>query len=234
MARKPTPKALKAKATTLAGDTMSGTGAAETARSLARPCMRGTNVAERTCSVDGCERAASPKAGKGMCTMHYGRWRSTGDPGEVAPRLVRGLPPEVRFWPKVDKRGPDECWPWTGGTTGKKDYGRFYVRAGLAVVAHRFAYELLVGPIPPGLQLDHLCRVHRCVNPAHLEPVTNAENQRRGFGPPGMHARATHCKRGHEFTPENTYRRPSNPDVRECLTCLRERNRGYEKARRSA
>ena len=183
----------------------------------------------RVCTVAGC---GGKHEARGLCAMHYARWKKHGDPGGAEFRTTRHLTTNERFWMKVDIT--PGCWLWTGGTTGAKTYGRFYVGPGNATVAHRFAYELLVGPIPGGLQLDHLCRVPACVNPAHLEPVTNAENQRRGFGPPGLHFRATHCKRGHEFTPENTYRRPSKADVRECLTCLRERNARYERERRGA
>ena len=81
-----------------------------------------------------------------------------------------------RFWAKVNKT--ETCWLWMA-TTNPKGYGRF--RDGKAVSAHRWAYEQVAGPIPEGLQLDHLCRVRNCVNPAHLEPVTGAVNQKRGL-----------------------------------------------------
>lgn len=106
-----------------------------------------------------------------------------------------------RFWAKVDRRGPDECWPWVGKRN--EAYGRFMVD-GQFRPAHRVSYELLRGPIPAGLQIDHLCRNPRCVNPAHLEPVTQRENGLRGMSVPARNARKTHCKWGHEFTPENT------------------------------
>lgn len=87
---------------------------------------------------------------------------------------------EERFWAKVDRRDGGDCWPWLGTTTST-GYGLFGVpREDRTVGAHRYAYELVVGPIPTGLELDHLCRVRNCVNPAHLEPVTHAENLRRG------------------------------------------------------
>jgi hypothetical protein len=92
---------------------------------------------------------------------------------------------EMRFWSKVQKTAT--CWWWTGGKRGKYGgFGRYTPhhrqngQAGRQVMAHRFAYERLVGPIPEGLVLDHLCSNHLCVNPAHLEPVTVMENSRRG------------------------------------------------------
>jgi hypothetical protein len=84
---------------------------------------------------------------------------------------------EERFWAKVNKT--ETCWLWTGAKH-EKGYGLLKV-AGQMHRAHRFVYELLVGPIPEGLSLDHLCRVRNCVNPNHLEPVTTGENIRRGL-----------------------------------------------------
>lgn len=115
---------------------------------------------------------------------------------------------EARFWSKVevDESG---CWRWTGARA--HGYGRFWAgrrsAAGhpSAEMAHRFAYELLVGQIPDGLEIDHLCRNRACVNPAHLEPVTRLINQRRGNAPMQAQRKQTHCKRGHAFDDENTY-----------------------------
>lgn len=91
---------------------------------------------------------------------------------------------------------PDGCWIWTASL--RVGYGQ--VRDGLRVRgAHVVVFELLVGPIAPRLQLDHLCRVRRCVNPAHLEQVTQAENIRRGDAPAARLARRTECLRGHPF-----------------------------------
>lgn len=84
---------------------------------------------------------------------------------------------------------------------------------------HRVVYEALVGPIPDGMVIDHLCRQPSCVNPAHLEPVTRRENVLRGLTLPAANARKTHCKHGHEFTPENTYLFPTG--TRGCRTCAR-------------
>lgn len=120
-----------------------------------------------------------------------------------------GYPPGY-FWTKVEKTAG--CWLWRGYTW--KGYGRSN-----GVGAHRVAYEELVGPIPSGLELDHLCREPLCVRPDHLEPVTRAENMRR------RSAAMTHCANGHEFTPENTYdlTRMNKPGGgrRSCRACNR-------------
>lgn len=139
-----------------------------------------------------------------------------------------------RFWPKVDVRGPDECWPWTARKT-QQGYGDFWVsKAKQHYRAHRFAYELLVGEIPKHLpDLDHTCHngedcdlnelcPHRaCCNPNHLEPVTHRENIRRGQAPAGKLSRQTHCKRGHEFDEENT-RWTTDGMGRACKACHRD------------
>lgn len=83
-------------------------------------------------------------------------------------------------WPKVDRRGDGECWPWLAGRNKSGGHGIAYVGNQKSMAAHRAVYEILVGPIPDGLVLDHLCRNAGCVNPAHCEPVTQAENVRRG------------------------------------------------------
>lgn len=122
------------------------------------------------------------------------------------------------------------CWEWTGSTT--QGYGAIaWGEDGRSRRVHRVVYELLVGPVPPPLMLDHLCRNRRCVNPAHLEPVTNRENVLRGIGPTAVNAAKTHCSVGHEFTEVNTYYNPRDPGWRRCRACRRaERRAAYWRA----
>lgn len=135
-------------------------------------------------------------------------------------------PVEPRFWhyvaPMMDDRG---CWEWTG-TRMDFGHGQFSVN-GKHRLAHRVSYELIVGPIPEGLTLDHLCRNPSCVNPRHLEPVPQRTNVLRGISPPADHARQTRCGYGHEFSPENT-RVSKNGRRRRCRIC----HRRMEKERR--
>lgn len=142
---------------------------------------------------------------------------------------------EQRFWEKVDRRGPDECWLWTGAITGR-GYGNFLFKPGNRQ-AHRVAYELLVGPIPEGLVLDHLCRVRACVNPAHVEPVTQRENTLRGLGPLAVRAyyRArTHCIHGHPLWGDNVWQRKLPSGItRRCRQCQLDARRRYRERLKS-
>lgn len=129
------------------------------------------------------------------------------------------------------------CWLWQGART-EEGYGRYRHAGEPQRRAHRFAYEVLVGPIPAGLVLDHLCRVRNCVNPAHLEPVTDRENVLRGIGPAARLAAATECKRGHALSGDNLIleRRPSRSVgfQRRCRACRTEERRAYKQRRRAA
>jgi hypothetical protein len=154
---------------------------------------------------------------------------------------------EELFWAKVIKT--DTCWIWTAAKA-RGNYGSVHAMD-RTYRAHRFAYELHYGPIPDGLEIDHLCHnrdqscpggpacLHRrCVNPAHLEAVTGRENVRRSATLAGINAAKTHCDRGHEFTPENTYlikpSRSRRNGGRRCRTCLRATQSRFALRRRAA
>ena len=124
---------------------------------------------------------------------------------------------KARFWAKLDKT-ESGCWEWVGNIL-QSGYGQIAITHTHMELAHRFAYELLVGPIPEGLQLDHLCRVRHCVNPDHLEPVTARENVLRGNGIAAQSARQTHCIHGHPFDEGNTYL--TKRGWRQCRTCTK-------------
>lgn len=131
------------------------------------------------------------------------------------------------FWAKVDASGV--CWEWTGGRT-TKGYGQL-IREGKTWRAHRWSWIHLVGPVPDGLELDHRCRNRLCVCPDHLEPVPTRVNVLRGNGPTAIQARKTHCKRGHEFTPENT-RLGTSGVGRTCRTCERAKFRRHRQEKK--
>jgi hypothetical protein len=122
------------------------------------------------------------------------------------------------------------CWFWTGRYNGF-GYGLVGSHA-TQKVAHRMVYEFLVGPVPEGLTLDHLCRNRPCVNPAHLEPVAFRENVLRGVGPTAENARKTHCRHGHELAGENLLMVGPEHTRRECRACdlARARQRRRERA----
>jgi hypothetical protein len=163
--------------------------------------------------------------------------------------MARPTPAE-RFWAKTriatdcechlcatTEDAAAKCVVWTASDYGN-GYGCFW-NGERQVRAHRAAYQMTNGSIPEGMQLDHLCRVRRCVAPAHLEPVTSQENIRRGLpwhprkgvpiGPRGLSQSATHCPLGHELTAENTYLEPASTSHpygrRRCRTCKNARKR---------
>ena len=145
------------------------------------------------------------------------------------PRRGRELPINLssreaeRFWLFVEEQ-PSGCWEWIGSRDVRHGYGHYPVcRARWSNLrAHRVAWTLLRGPLPLDITIDHLCRNRACVNPDHLEPVTNRENILRGESPTAINARKTHCKRGHEFTEENSRTKDGR---RECRVCIRIRQR---------
>ena len=120
------------------------------------------------------------------------------------------------------------CWLWTG-TINNEGYGAATSKDAetgrVTHTAHRIAYELLNSPIPAGKELDHLCRVRRCVNPTHLEPVTHRENMMRSpIAASAKNALKTHCPSGHLYSPENTYiRKGKGFTMRMCRTCMKSR-----------
>jgi hypothetical protein len=155
--------------------------------------------------------------------MHYSRWRTKGDPLAVMIREPNRSEWD-RFWSKVDV---GDCWQWTD-SLAIEGYGSFRV-GDRSIRAHRWTYEHLVGPIPAGLQLDHLCKNRGCVNPDHLEPVTQQENIRRGAQGAYLRAR-THCPSGHAYTPGNTYVQAKG--TRSCRECARRATRAYQRRAR--
>ncbi|MFD4805226.1 HNH endonuclease [Streptomyces anulatus] len=130
----------------------------------------------------------------------------------------------------VERRGPNECWPWKGAAT-KRGYAYTTKPGdrGVHVLAHRLVYETFVGPIPEGLTIDHLCHRaedckggfgcphRRCCNPSHLAPEESVANTMRGNSPAAINARKTHCQNGHEFNAINT--QVSRAGKRSCRPC---------------
>lgn len=174
-------------------------------------------MAESTCSVDGCTR---PALCRSWCSVHYDRWRRSGK---------LDLPTVgQRFWAKVDRDSgvtPEHrpelgtCWLWTAYALSTR-YGKFTYRIGAkarCVLAHRFAYELEIGPIADSMEIDHLCRSRNCVRPSHLESVTGIENNLRSNSATATNARKTHCIRGHAFNETNT--RITRDGWRACRRC---------------
>lgn len=185
------------------------------------------------CSIDGCDR---PVRARGWCAMHYLRWITKGDVGCAEPKTRRTpRPVEAAFWANVDRNGPvprpdmGPCWVWTG-MLNPGGYG-YFNRPGLSRLPHRLAYEWARGPIPDGLDLDHLCHLppctggvecphRRCVNPDHLDPVTRADNTRRSpLTLTGANIRKTHCPKGHPYDEANTA--TSKAGKRKCRECNR-------------
>ena len=149
------------------------------------------------------------------------RGRSRFSPARAGGHPMAELSPEMesRLLAKISPEPNSGCWLWEGALSGG-GYGRIF-HDGKARQAHRVAYEMFSGPIPEGLELDHLCRVRSCCNPAHLEPVTRAENMLRS--PIACGKAKTHCPHGHAYTAENTL--IDNRGARVCRECDRKKSR---------
>lgn len=167
-------------------------------------------MVNRTCWHDNC---FGPVDKWGMCTPHYEKHTKLYRPTRSTKIIGSD---EKRFYAYLHKAGEAECWMW-GGALNSGGYGVFRIAAGSMVRVHRYAYELLVGSIPEGLELDHRCRMRPCCNPAHLEPVTQKVNTLRGISPTAQNARKEKCPKGHPYDEANTYITPSGH--RQCITC---------------
>lgn len=175
----------------------------------------------KSCSIPDCP---NPFYGRSYCQRHYQSARNHGTLPPITHPSV-----EDRFWSKVEKNGPlwngSPCWLWTA-YCDKDGYGHWTPTHGAAGKrAHRVAYEILIGPIPEGLPLDHLCRNSPCCNPNHLEPVTDRTNILRGVGFAALNAKKTHCPKGHPYSLTNTY--INSKGQRICRTCERTRSLLY-------
>ena len=192
---------------------------------------RSGGINKTPCSFDGCETG---QYAHGLCFIHWQRQKRHGDPS-VDLRPVLKVPAVERFHSKYEV-ADDGCWLWTA-TLGHTGYAIFHIESRDAL-AHRWAYEQFVGPVPDGLELDHLCHTRdgtcpggtscchrRCVNPEHLEPVTARENVRRGKSFAAVHAAKTHCVNGHLFDEENTL--VLGDGGRRCKACRREISRRW-------
>lgn len=162
------------------------------------------------CSVENCGRTVYARE---LCGRHYQAFRIA---GTLPMSPIKRLSNEERFWHYTQRSEGYGCWEWTGPVNDTTGYGTLRLAEKRSVTAHRWGYEFLTGPVPAGLVLDHLCRNRRCVNPAHLEPVTRGENTLRGIGPSAQNARKTECHRGHPLSGENLMISTGRRYCREC------------------
>lgn len=172
------------------------------------------------CVAHDCDR---PRRSHGLCDLHRKR-RDRGAP-------IQGHTPESLFFSRIVGVTSAGCWQWS--RPAPDGYGQFAAgSAGLSIPAHRWAYEFLIGAIPDGLVIDHLCRNRACVNPWHVDPVPNGLNVLRGEGPAAVNARRAECPRGHAFDVANTYVTPDGR--RQCRTCMAIRTHRNPHSRRAA
>lgn len=177
------------------------------------------------CSFSGCDRNSR---NAGLCSGHYEQRRRGKD---LRPLSGKALCLNYRFWAKVDSSDILGCWAWKGARV-QDGYGQFRGgSSGKAIAAHRYAYEMLVGEVQPGMELDHLCRNRICVNPLHVEAVTHRENILRGVSPPSRNAAKTECLKGHPLSATNTYIHTTTGS-RVCRTCANDRERMYYSERK--
>lgn len=136
--------------------------------------------------------------------------------------VARSIPAPIRF-SNSRRIEPDGCWTWLLSTR-RNGYGHFSPEHSTHVSSHRYAYELYIGPIPEGMQLDHLCRNRICCNPSHLEPVTCKENLLRGDTFNAKNASRTHCPKGHPYRGENLMLQNGS---RHCRACRRQTTQAW-------
>lgn len=177
-------------------------------------------MGDRICRVDRCGKPV--KAGRTLCSMHAARWARHGDLDTV--KRPGGRLPNRPLFELIEFR--DGCWIWTG-SLNNKGYGRILSYG----YAHRFMYERWKGPIPAGLELDHLCRKPACCNPDHLEAVTHSVNMQRAHTR-NQNTDKTHCPQGHPYDDANTYGTPAGG--RQCRECGRAQSRRYHQERRAS
>ena len=183
---------------------------------------------EAVCQRIPCQRMAKVR---GFCKIHYNGARNRGLPNLPRLSLLE------RFESKYIPEPMSGCWIWIASLAGRdykkegKGYGQFVTELGR--IAHRVAYQLYRGPIPAGLQLDHLCVNPGCVNPWHLEAVTLAENLLRGVNPPARNKRKTHCNNGHELSGTNLVL-TNKGCWRKCRICYNQMQRLGRKRRKEA
>lgn len=194
-------------------------------------------MTQGTCAVDSCPQTVPQRgSARGLCRGHYARLMKYGSPlGVPAPRQYPSV--ATRFWAKVDLNASPPaarpelggCWLWTGARNDK-GYGSFWGGAfdRRTYTAHGWSWTQRHGAIPHDLELDHLCRVRNCVNPAHLEPVVHKVNVDRGDA--GAHiASRDHCPQGHPYSGPNLCIRANGARV--CRTCARDATRRYRAKR---
>ena len=172
-----------------------------------------------------CPQCGGPKSPRSTLCRKCERWRNQGPDGDKESELRR-------FWSKV--KVTEGCWIWQAGSNGI-GYGAFHIKRDgewTKILAHVYCYQVHKGPVPNGLELDHLCRNPPCVNPQHLEPVTKQVNVIRGnAGAANWCRKKTHCLRGHPFDATNTYL--DKRGRRGCKICRREQSRiSNQKARK--